>query len=217
MIATAQQKATITATSETELEKVLPQEMMFAFPEFIEARLQLLNGSMNSSRVNINLYTGDILFINNAGDTMGLANPGEVKRIIIGESLWIPLNKVFWEVLEIQDEIMLLKSKRTKITDQRKEGAYGTTSGTSAVSSVSSLVVRSDQIATLLPVGIYDFETEVQLRLAKGSKSYVADANGFRKAFDTRKKEITAYLKENRVNFKDEAEVRGFLLKCLSL
>jgi len=212
--AEAQQRYTVTAKGETTLEGSLPPEMMYAFDHFKEATLSMNDGTEKSVRVNINLYSGDVLFLTSGNQILVLAYPLDVKYMAIDSSKWLQVDGTFWEIKSTQGAVSLLGASRTRITDTRKEGAYGFSSGTSAVGRVSQVVMAGGQIATPLPVGEYDFETSVQYMLIADAKPSVADAKGFRKFFEPKKKEVDAYIKSNDVDFKKEQDLIALLEAC---
>lgn len=212
-----QQRITIVAKGETTLESALPAEMLYAFDGFKDARLIQKNGNENDTRININLITKDILFLTKGNQILVFAFPEELEKIIIGDREWIPVDGNYGEVIVKDNSKALVRVKNTRITDTRKEGGFGFASSTSSVTSVTSFVSDVGKIGAPLAVGEYDFETTTLIKLLVGGKTINADANGFKKAFPEKKKAITSYLKTNRINFKDDAEVIDFMKKCISM
>ncbi|MBE0673529.1 MAG: hypothetical protein IH591_02610 [Bacteroidales bacterium] len=215
--AEAQQRHTVTARGETTLEGSLPREMMYAFEHFKDAVLKMNDGSEKAVKVNINLYTGDVLFLTSGNQILILAYPDDVRHMIIDEKIWLQVDGTFWEIKSTQGNVSLIGALKTKITDTRKEGAYGFSSGTSAVGRVSQVVMDGGQIATTLPVGEYDFETSVLYMLISDAKPAIADAKGFKKFFEAKKKEVDAYIKANDIDFKNEIDLVALLEACSKL
>jgi len=211
-----QQKATIIIKGEDKLEKVLPQEMMFSFSEFSDAKLYLKDGSINSTRININLYTNDILFWNSQNQVMVLSNPEEVTKNVVGDIDWLPVAETFGEVIYSKSSYLLLRAKKTTTSELRKEAGYGGMSSTSSVRSVTSMNT-SDRSAEILPVGEYDFETETTYYISADGKNTIADARGFKKVFSAYKKDIDTYLKANKINFKEKKDIITLLDFCAGL
>lgn len=211
-----QQSISVTIKGETTLESVLPQEMMFAFKEYKDAEIHLKNGTFTITRININLFTNDVFFMNSAQQVMVLGKPGDIGKIIIGENTWIPVDGAFGEIINTKDSLSLLRVKQTKCIDVRKESGFGGTTSTGSVKSVTSFS-QDNTTHVALSVGEYDFETSVSYYLSMGSKTVNADLRGFRKQFPDQKKEIDLYLKENKVNFKNESDLISFLQICSGL
>lgn len=203
LTASAQQKMTVLAKGDTTLEGSLPPDMIFAFDGFREATIVANNGSETKTKVNIHLYTGEVYFLTNANQILVLAYPEEISRILIGNSVWIQLKGVFWEVMRESGGVSLVSSRKTRLVNTRKESGYGTMSSASSVGRMSTVVTPGNQIATPLPVGEYDFSTSTEYMLIKDGKGSVANASAFRKYFPLRKKEIDAFLKDTRIDFKN--------------
>lgn len=212
----SQQRETIVVKGEAYLESELPREMLYSFTEFKEATLIRKDGVENQTRINLNLFTGDILFLSPGNQVLVLAYPKDVDRIKIGDDLWLPVEETFGEVINHMDEISLVKVKKTRITDTRRESGFGGMSSTTSTRSITQFTANNHgQVA--LPLGEYDFETSVTYRLFDGSRMIIADAKGFRKLFPAKKKEINAYLKANDVDFKNEDHLRTFMEKCIAM
>jgi hypothetical protein len=212
----SQQRETVVVKGEAYLESELPREMLYSFTEFREATLIRKDGVENQTRVNLNLFTGDILFLSPANQVLVLAYPKDVDRIKIGSDLWLPVEDTFGEVINRIDEISLVKVKKTRITDTRRESGFGGMSSTTSTKAITQFSANNQgQVA--LPLGEYDFETSVTYRLFDGSRMIIADAKGFRKLFPAKKKEIKAYLKANDVDFKNEDHLKAFMEKCIAM
>jgi hypothetical protein len=210
----SQERYTVLARGETTLEGSLPQQMLYAFEHFRDSKIIMNDGTEKPARININLYTGDILFLTSGNQVLVLAYPLDVKHILIDNSKWLQVGGTFWETKSVQGSVVLAGAMRTRITNTRKEGAYGFSSGTSAVGNVSTVVLDGGQIATPLAVGEYDFEKDMKYMLVSETGSAIADAKGFRKIFPENKKQINSYLKANEVNFKNENELISLLEVC---
>jgi hypothetical protein len=215
-IAFCQQKITVAVKGDSSLEKILPPEMMYAFNEFTNAEIHLKNGVVNSTRININLYTGEILFLNRNNQVMVLAYPDEISRIMVGSSLWVTVDRITGEVIFTKDSCSLVRIKQTSITDARKESGFGGTSGTASAKSITSYT-QDNRTSEALAVGEYDFETKISFVLLKDLKNTAADARGFKKLFPEHKKEIDTYLKTNKIKFDSEKDLISFLQVCLNM
>jgi hypothetical protein len=213
---TGQQSMTVTIKGETTLESVLPQEMMFAFKEYKDAEIHLKNGTVTTTRININLFTGDVFFMNSSNQVMVLGNPEDIRQIIINEKIWIPVDGAFGEIFHTKDTFSMARVKRTKCSDVRKEAGFGGTTSTGSVKSVTSFS-QDNTTHVALSVGEYDFETTVSYIISTGSRIFNADTRGFKKVFPDCKKEIDLYLKENKVSFNDENDLISFLQACLMI
>ncbi len=210
-----QQRVTIVAKGETFIESVLPKEMMYSFEEFRDAKLIRIDGLENETKININLFTGDILFLSPGNQILVMAYPKEVSRIMMGSSLWVPVEETFGEVIFSKDDISLVRVKKTRITDTRRETAFGGMSSTVSTKSVTAFAA-DNRGHVAIPVGEYDFETATTYRLSDGSRMVIADAKGFRRIFSKNRKELNNFIKTNRIDFKDESDLLNLVKKSIS-
>lgn len=215
-IASGQQKATIVIKGEDSLEKVLPAEMMFAFSEFTPAKVCMKDGTVNTTKININLYTNEVLFWNGNNQVLVLSNPEDVQKIMVGDATWLPVDDTFGEIVYSKDSLSILRAKKTSTSELRKESGYGGTSATSSVRSVTSMSTDA-RTSSILPVGEYDFETETLFFILGDSKTTPADARGFKKVFSAYKKEIDTFIKTNKTSFKTEKDIISLLDFCTGL
>ncbi len=212
----SQQRETIVVKGEAYLESELPREMLYSFTEFKEATLIRKDGVENQTRINLNLFTGDILFLSSGNQILVLAYPKDLDRIKIGDNIWLPVEDTFGEVVNHKDDFYLVKVKKTRITDTRRESGFGGMSSTTSTRSITQFSANNHgQVA--LPIGEYDFETSVTYRLFDGTRMVLADAKGFRKLFPSKKKEIKAYIKANNVDFRKEVDLKALMERCLSM
>lgn len=210
-----QQRVTIVAKGETFIESILPKDMMYSFEEFRDANLIRKDGLENETKININLFTGDILFLSPGNQILVLAYPKELERIVMGNSLWLPVEETFGEVIFSKGDISLVRVKKTRITDTRRETAFGGMSSTVSTKSVTAFSA-DNRGHVAIPVGEYDFETETTYRLSDGARMVSADAKGFRKVFSKNRKELNSYIKSNRVDFKNEKDLMDLIQKSTS-
>lgn len=202
----AQKTITVLAKGETSLEGVLPPDMLYSFSAYKDATLIRKDGTENATRINFNLFTGDILFLTPANQILVLAYPDELEEIDIEGDVWLPIEGFFGEVIESAGSVSLVRLKKTRITDTRRESGFGGMSSTTSTKSVTAFAA-DNRGNVALPVGEYDFETAVSFRLTtKSGRIIVANAKGYRKVFPEKKKQIKEYLKTNPVDFKSEQD-----------
>ena len=201
----SQQKKTVLAKGETPLEGVLPYEMLYSFTDFTDAIIIKKDASETIARININLFTGDILFLSPINQILVIAYPEKIARILMNNSVWLAVDDSFGKVVMSFENFSLVKLKKTRITDTRKESGFGGMSSTT--SSRSGIAFTPDnQGSVALPVGEYDFETNTIFRLVSGSKSTIANAQGYKRLFPDKKKKIKEYLKANSIDFDNEKD-----------
>jgi hypothetical protein len=219
MAAFAQQKVTVDMRTDSKLEDELPGEMLFAFSEFSDARLIFKNGRENTAKININIYTSEIVFIAPSNQPMILSNAGDLKRVVVGSSVWLPVDNTFGEMIYEEDITRVIRVPRTKISAYPKGSGYADMGGSSSPWSSTSLTsVSSDNQSRMsLSTGKYDFTKTVSYWLVSGNQQVVADLKGFRKVFAPVRKELDKYLKESPVDFKKEEDILRLTNVCSGL
>ncbi len=204
----AQQRVTRLIIGEAILENELPHEMLFAFPELREALLVFTDASQHRTSVNINLYTGDLLFLNQYGRPLVLDDTDIIDRIAIDDEVWIPIENTFGEVVYRDGPVMLVRVKRTTVTDHRKESGFGMMSSTASVSSASSVITQDHLFADTREVNEYDFETRDRYRLITPRGTYTAEARGFFRGFrGVNRRFVNNFVEENQIDFSEEEDL----------
>ena len=212
----SQQKKTVLAKGETPLEGVLPYEMLYSFTDFTDAIIIKKDASETIARININLFTGDILFLSPINQILVIAYPEKIARILMNNSVWLAVDDSFGKVVMSFENFSLVKLKKTRITDTRKESGFGGMSSTT--SSRSGIAFTPDNQGSIaLPVGEYDFETNTTFRLVSGSKVIIANAQGYKRLFSDKKKKIKEYLKANSIDFDNEKDQLKLIAWILDL
>jgi len=121
----------------------LPQ---FVFPAFTKGVVKMKSGDNYSALFNYNMVDEEMIF-NNKGQYMALENINAVDTIIIGARKFVPVQKVFYEVIT-KGTLSLYIQHKSKYTDQGTPTAYGMTSKTNSSESFNSLK-GGNQIRTL--------------------------------------------------------------------
>lgn len=206
----SQQKKTVVVKSDsnTAYEQILPPEMVYAYAgDFPSGRLYYKDGKVGDYNLNYHLVTQKAIFKSKNGQILEFAYPEHIKGFMIGEEFWTPVGEGFGLIVYHSDAgIDLIRYSHTECTDVRKEGAFGAASPTAAISNVSSLQT-SDGTHRMLTKGEYDFEVKVDYYLSVNGSVFPADAKGFKRAFPSKKKEISEYLKDKRLNLSKEEDI----------
>jgi hypothetical protein len=211
-----QQTFTAVIKGEAVLESVLPQEMMFAFKEFTDAEIHLKNDSFFKTKININLFTADILFLNNSNQVMVMENLAQIKEIKTGGKILRLAGDAFGEIIYKSDTLALVIVKRTKCTDMRKEAGFGGTTSTGSVFGATSFS-KDNATHVALSVGEYDFETSLSYFILTGSRTIDANSRGLRKIFPDNRKEIDEFFRKNKTGIANENELIMLIQTCQNI
>ena len=191
-------------------------ELQYIFPEFQSGRVILKNIPEVKCQLNYNFLLDEILFINEKGKKMALANPDDILLIYIANRMFIPGLKGYCEVIE-RGEVSLVYKWTCNILEKGKEGALGVTTDAPGVYQMNQMSFDAKQWK--LDV---DKEAVVSVEVMpflKRNSQYVPikGAKDFFRIFPGNKPEIKQYIWQNPVDFKKEADLRRLTQYCNSL
>jgi hypothetical protein len=196
--------------------KSIKPELQLLFPDYQSGRVILKNLPDVKCQLNYNFLLDEILFIDVNGNKMALANQDEVLQVFIGTRLFIPSPKGYFEVIE-NGIVSLIYKWNCNIVEKGKEGALG-------VKTDAPSVVQMNQISFDAKTWKLDVDKEALVTVevipflkAKSKLIPVKGAKDFYKAFPGRTPQMKAYLLQNPVDFKKEADLRRFIKYCYTL
>lgn len=197
------------------LDDVKP-ELQFIFPDFQKGSVILKNHPEIKCQLNYNFLLDEVMFIDENGKKMALANPQDVLLVYIADRMFVPTTKGYYEVIE-RGEVSLVYKWNGSITDKGKQGALGITTDAPSVVQMNRISFDArewkldvDKEAVLAVEVIPYLKIKAKLIPIKGAK-------GFLKAIPGKRSEIKKYIDQNPVNFKKEADLRRLTIFCSSL
>lgn len=192
-----------------EVQEPQPQ---FLFPAFHDSKILLKSGKVQNLKMNYNSLTETMVFMSGS-DIYDLTNPGQVDTVFIQNRKFIPVGKVFYEVLKGGDMPLYCQTK-SEIKPVGKDAGYGGKSLTSSITSWANistsganynLKIPSEYVVNTRPIYWIDksisFETERQ----------------FLKLFPEKAEELKAYIKKNRLKFEKPDHVIEMVSYCSEL
>lgn len=203
----AQKKITVTVKSEMPYDKLLPADMLYEYNGYQKGKLYYKDGGVVSMEYNFNLLTGACLFKDKSGRVLEVAFPEKIALVMVDSSRWYPVEEGFGKAIYSTEQMDLIRLRKTKCLDIRKEGAFGGMSNTSAVTSITSFRGAGGGTQTLSVPGEYDFKTEVDYFIKIGDQIEFAHAKGFRKLFPKQKNEINNFIKSRKLNLDKESDI----------
>jgi hypothetical protein len=201
--------------NKTSSESIKP-ELQQIFPDFRNGQIYYKNKNPIKCMLNYNFLLDEVLFINEKGETMALANPEDLKYVLITDRMFIPSPQGYFEVVE-RGKISLLYKWHCRITETRKEGALGLPTDAPSVYQMNRISFDNkewkmdvDKEAVASVEVIPYLNKESKFVLIQGAKSYL-------KVFKSEKSEIKRYLDQNPVDFRKESDLRRMTIYCNSL
>ena len=207
---------TITMDNNKISSDAIKPELQYVFPDFQSGRVVMKNKSQVKCQLNYSFLHDEVLFINEKGEKMALANPEDISEVYIANRLFIPKLKGYYEVIE-RGAVNLVYKWTCNIAEKGKEGALGIT--TDAPSVVQMNRMSFDAREWKLDVdkeAVVSVEVVPYLKI-KTKYIIVKGAKDFYRAIPGKKDEIKMYINQNPVDFKKEADLRRLTEYCNSL
>jgi len=179
----------------------------YALPQFGDGIAQLDDGSRQSGKFNICIVDQSVHFLSGS-DTLVMADNASVIKVTIGKHLFLKERMKYTEVLDMAGDVFLGIEKNTVITDNFKQGAYGTLSATSSIDSYSRNDVTGMYYDTVLD-DPNNYLYEETYTLIKGERFFILNKKTLPKCFPGKKAVIEKYFAEHNVNFKSYDDVKA--------
>ena len=191
------------------LEKI-PKEQLYSYPEFVKGKVYLRNNTVSIVPLNYNSVYAEMQFINPKGDTLSVADEKLINLIVINTDTFYYDNAYMKLILD-QGKIKLASSYYFEITKREKVGEFGQP-GRGSIETYSNLSNKSY---------IKDLVVNEIITMTRSDVFYIGDEyNHFKVVnkknlldmFAKNQEEVKAYLKENKVNFSDEDDVKKMIV-----
>jgi len=206
----AQDSTLVTVKAGEKIEDVLKSSDIYFYPQFIYSKILFKDGKVADPYMNYNRLYDQMLFINEKGDTLALADVKNIEFIVNDWDIFY-YNGGYLRLIADDTVIKLAERQIWAVADVRKMGAFNTPTNTVAITSVGYLSTGHD--AAKSKELILNAETV----LRKETQYYFGDKyNHFVRAskkrllnlFPKEERKIENYLNENKVNFdkKDDLE-----------
>ncbi|MEP7232214.1 MAG: hypothetical protein ABI691_18270 [Ginsengibacter sp.] len=192
--------------------KVLPREAMYLSPAFNNGTAFFRDGTSSERPFNYNFLLDEMHFLDNAGDTLAIANPELLSSVVI-DSIVFYFDRGYLRQLSKQGNYKLaLKQEMVQIADKTR-GAYDVASGSSSIKTYGYINNSNSRI--------YKLQVEKDVLFKEVKSYYISDASGHflkadKKSFYTlfEGDKPRQYLRAHKVNFNNEEDLRSLLMFC---
>lgn len=199
----SQDSKKITIRADSVLSDYLTYQDRYSYPQFIEGRVSFKDGAEYSARLNYNLLTGQLQFINRKGDTLELANESTIKSISIGQDTFF-YDKGYYRLLEGHSDYKLAVQQRLVVVDKQKVGAFGQPSSGAGIETVDR-IVQTNKL-TLMENTILSRVTRYYL--GNRFNHYVPfTRKSVLKTFSDRQNDIKKYLDQSSIDFNKQEDL----------
>jgi hypothetical protein len=185
---------------------------MYQYPQFLPGKAIYLNGDVTASKLNYNYILNQVIFISPAGDTLQLLNGANFSKIVIDVDTFYYYNKVFLQQVTHDSLYNVLKKRSLVNMGSEKKGAYGTYSGNSAITTVSSM--NQGELANIQLPSDENFTfafKETYYLSGKFGAIYAANKKGANDLFGKKQKELKQFLDNNPIDFNKTEDLQKLM------
>lgn len=191
----------------------IPAEAKYFLPKFAEGTAFLRNGAVSRHTFNYNRLLDEMQFITPAGDTLAVAEPTVIKYIQLDSGIFFYEKGYLREIEKAGTMKLAIKERLIQIPD-KIEGAYGTTSGTSAITTYANIYTAGT---------IYKLNVKRDVLFVKAQAFFIgdqynhftkADKKGFANSFPLKKEAIGDYIRAEKINFNHPEDIKKLFRFC---
>ena len=200
------QDSTIIIKAGTSFNESVSITDQFEYPQFVYGKVFFRPGDSSAARLNYNRFLDEMHFIDIKGDTLNIAYPGSIKFIRISNDLFYYDNG-YVKLIKDNNTIKLAAKQTLRMSGKNKIGAYNMASPGSAIDSYSSLNIDHKN---------YNLTPREDITLAKKTEYYfgdkynhfvLANKKNVLRLYPKQEGAVTAYLKENNVDFNNREDI----------
>lgn len=191
----------------------------YMYPVFSSGKIIFTDAAIAEAKMNFNRLSNQMLFLTPAGDTLALAHPETVSKVLIDADTFCFFENVFiQQMTHNRDAPNLFVKQNLKYIGKEKKGAYGTYSTVSSSNS-NSTFTNDDQITKNLSVdenAIYELRAEYYFSDSLNN-FFPARKSNLYKMFPQQENRIKTYIKANKIDFDKKADLLQLVLYIQSL
>lgn len=179
---------------------------IYRYPQFKYGKVYRLNGDASAGRMNYDILSQEMQFIDSKGDTLALANENDINFTSIEADTFFHNTHGYVEQAAHLSQTILVYKEIIK-TSEQKIGAYGIPTSTVNIESKKSInedqnyLLSSNAIITLSKNRQYFFSDNHFNILPANSKNVL-------KVFSKQKEKLMRYFDENATDFNKEADLK---------
>jgi hypothetical protein len=171
----------------------------FLFPDFVQGVVKMTNGLSQKAVLNYNTVSGKMTYMLDE-KIYDMVNLEKIDTVFIYESRFVPVGKVFYEVL-LNAPISVFVQHTGSIIPPGKPAAYGGTSQVSSSTYQSHVELSSGYYNLKLPA---DFQVKLDpvywMRKDGNMYSWINERQ-FLKLFPGKEQDLKAYIKKYHIKF----------------
>ena len=190
------------------VKEALGDSIIYNYPQFNQGTVYFKDGRFSNASLNLNIFNGEMQFINTSNDTMALSDEGTIKYITIQNDTFY-YSKVYVQLMHQNPIAKLGKIETIRSVGSQKTGGYDQSSPASSINSASYFYNANSGTVSKLSEA-----KEIVLR--KETFYFIGDKFGnFQPAlkknifdmFNSKKDSIDTFIKDNKLQLNKEADL----------
>ena len=191
----------------------IPDQAKYLLPSFTAGTASLRSGGSVRSRFNYNFLLDEMQFLDPKGDTLVIVDPATIKKIAI-DSIIFYYDKVFLKEIEKAGTYKLAVQESLVQIPDKSEGAFGTKTSTAAIDAYATIDAEGKQFKLVVKQDVL---------FIKAANFYLGDAydhffraskKAFTNVFSSKKEGLNRYIKDEKINFNNESDLKKLLHFC---
>jgi hypothetical protein len=194
----------------------IPAKDRFEYKDFQYGKLNYKNGNYAQTRLNYCYLLGEVMYINQQGDTLLIADNNAISYAEIGKDIFYPdAGNGYLAVVADCGVVLLAKKEQYKIGGNEKHGAYQSQNENGAVYNAANFTDINGVSTQLQPNNTVLLRPTLNYFLLDINKrSYKANRASFLKIFAKHKAEVDSFLNEEHIDFTKEDDLKKAIRFC---
>ena len=177
----------------------IPAEVYYLMPSFGQGMIYFKGQLPAQGQLNICALDQTLRFLDKNGKELSASNADNILRVQIDTVSFLRYEDAFYRLYPVSTDMGIALMREVKIQADAKQGAYGTTSQTSAIKERSTMYVDG-AVYNLNDDKPVSYEVVESLCIYRADAVYTLNKKNLKKLFPTRKDAIDAWFKAgNRV------------------
>ncbi len=197
--------------------KLLAQKdtAIYVNTEFEMGKVKLKNGRTETALMDYNTVSQEMIFYKN-GAMLALDSLQNIDTVYIGQRIFIPYEKVFYELLVKGPVSLFVQHKNNAVAGGTPSG-YGGSTETGATSNYASLTNSVHNYKLKLP-DKYHLINATLFWVRWNNKFHKANSSPqIKKIFPEKAKEIKQFINQNNIDTKKNEDLVKLIVKCNEL
>jgi len=186
----------------------------YLFPSYKEAKVKFRDGRSFTYKMDFNMLLCVMQYINTKGDTLQITNGELIDSIRMDSCAFTYDNqKGYFQIIAVSDAASLAINRTASFQFVQK-GAMDKSDQSSQVQMITDVNSRQGSIPLVSAQDTYVVRTTTYLLILKTGEMVTAGKNAFIRLYNGDKKTVEQYIKENKINFNQQADLEKVFNFC---